>query len=81
VRGLGCMVGLEFVRPGAGDGRTPDPGCVKRVLAEALDRDLIVLSAGSYGQVVRIIPPLVTTADEVDQALGILDASMAAAAA
>ena len=81
VRGLGCMVGLEFVRPGVGDGRTPDPGVVKRVLAEALDRGLIVLSAGSYGQVVRIIPPLVTTADEVDQALTILDAAMVAAGA
>jgi 4-aminobutyrate aminotransferase len=81
VRGLGCMVGLEFVRPGVADGRVPDPGVVKRVLAEALDRRLIVLSAGSYGQVVRIIPPLVTTAAEVDQALGILAASMEAAGA
>ena len=81
VRGLGCMVGLEFVRPGVGDGREPDPGVVKRVLAEALHRGLIVLSAGSYGQVVRIIPPLVTTADEVDQALAMLVESMVAAGA
>jgi 4-aminobutyrate aminotransferase-like enzyme len=48
---------------------------------KALDRGLIVLSAGSYGQVVRIIPPLVTTAAEVDQALGIMAASMEAAGA
>jgi 4-aminobutyrate aminotransferase len=81
VRGLGCMVGLEFVRPGRGDGRVPDPDVVKRVLAAALERDLIVLSAGSYGQVVRIIPPLITTADEVDHALEILVASMDAAGA
>jgi len=81
VRGLGCMVGLEFIRPGVGDGRTPDPDLVKRVLAEALDRGLIVLSAGSYGQVVRIIPPLVTTSDEVVGALAILAESMEAAGA
>ncbi len=81
VRGLGCMVGLEFVRPGQGDGRLPDADVVKRVLAAALDRDLIVLSAGSYAQVVRIIPPLITTADEVDHALEILVASMDAAGA
>jgi adenosylmethionine-8-amino-7-oxononanoate aminotransferase len=59
----------------------PDGDVVKRVLAEALDRDLIVLSAGSYGQVVRIIPPLVTTAEEIELALGILDESLAEAAA
>jgi 4-aminobutyrate aminotransferase len=81
VRGLGCMVGLEFVRPGQGDGRVPDPDVVKRVLAAALERDLIVLSAGSYAQVVRIIPPLVTTPGEVDRALGILVDSLEAAAA
>ena len=81
VRGLGCMVGLEFVKPGVGDGRVPDPGVVKRVLAEALERGLIVLSAGSYGQVVRIIPPLVTTEAEVDQALAILADSLVAAGA
>jgi 4-aminobutyrate aminotransferase len=81
VRGLGCMVGLEFVRPGVGDGRVPDADVVKRILAEALERGLIVLSAGSYGQVVRIIPPLVTTADEADQAIDILVDSMVAAGA
>ena len=44
-------------------------------------RKLIVLTAGTYVNVVRIIPPLVTTADEVDQALRILDESLAAAGA
>jgi 4-aminobutyrate aminotransferase-like enzyme len=79
VRGLGCMVAMEFVRPAEGDGRTPDADLTKRVLAEALDRELIVLSAGSYGNVTRIIPPLVTTPDEVDRALAILDESLTAA--
>ncbi len=81
VRGLGCMVGLEFIRPGESDGRVPNPELAKRVLAEALDRRLIVLSAGTYANVVRIIPPLVTTAEEVDQALSILGESLAAAGA
>jgi 4-aminobutyrate aminotransferase len=81
VRGLGCMVALEFIRPGEGDGRVPDPDLTKRVLAEALARHLIVLSAGTYANVVRIIPPLVTTTEEVDQALSILGESLAAAGA
>ncbi|GIW20969.1 MAG: hypothetical protein KatS3mg065_1265 [Chloroflexota bacterium] len=75
------MVALELVRPGEGDGRVPDPDRTKRIQAEALARRLIVLTAGSYGNVVRIIPPLVTTADEVDLALGILAESLTAAGA
>jgi 4-aminobutyrate aminotransferase len=81
VRGLGLMLALEFVRPGEGDGRVPDPELTKRVQAEALKRRLIVLTAGTYVNVVRIIPPLVTTAEEVDLALSILDESLAAAGA
>jgi 4-aminobutyrate aminotransferase len=81
VRGLGCMVAMEFVRPGVGDGRVPDPELTRRVIAEALDRRLIILSAGSYAQVTRIIPPLVTTPAEVDTALGIIGESLAAAGA
>jgi 4-aminobutyrate aminotransferase len=80
-RGLGLMLALEFVKPGEGDGRVPDPDVTKRVQAEALARKLIVLTAGTYVNVVRIIPPLVTTADEIDLALSTLDESLAAAGA
>ena len=58
---------------------TPDPDAVKRVIAEAAKRKLLLLSAGSYAQVIRIIPPLVTTADEVELGLGILEESLDAA--
>ncbi len=81
VRGLGAMVALEFIDPEADHPRAPDPAMVKRVLAEALDRHLILLSAGSWGQCVRIIPPLVTTPDEVDLAIGIIGDSLVAAGA
>ena len=81
IRGLGLMLALEFVKPGEGDGRVPDPDLAKRVQAEALARKLIVLTAGTYVNVVRIVPPLVTTADEVELALRILDESLTAAGA
>jgi 4-aminobutyrate aminotransferase len=81
VRGLGCMVALEFVRQDAEDPRAPDPERARRVLAAALERRLLLLSAGSWGQVVRIIPPLVTTAEEVDQAVAIIADSVADALA
>ena len=79
VRGIGLMLALEFVKPDEGDGRVPDPDTVKRVIAEAAERHLLLLSAGAYAQVIRIIPPLVTTAAEVDQALEIISASLDAA--
>ena len=79
VRGLGLMLAFEFVKPGEGDGRTPDPDAVKRVIAEANKRKLLLLSAGPYAQVIRIIPPLVTTEEEVFLALQILEESLDAA--
>jgi 4-aminobutyrate aminotransferase len=81
VRGLGCMLALEFVKPGEGDGRVPNPELTKRVQAEALERKLIVLTAGTYANVVRIIPPLVTTADEVELAVETLGEALDAAGA
>jgi len=80
-RGLGLMLALELVKPGVGDGRVPDPDLTKRIQAEALARKLIVLTAGTYVNVIRIIPPLVTTEDEVSMALSILEESLAAAGA
>ena len=64
------MVAVEFVKPGEGDGRVPDPALTKRVQQECFARNLLLLTAGTYVNVIRIIPPLVTTAEEVDQALG-----------
>ena len=81
VRGLGLMVALELVVPGEGDGRVPNPSAVKEVLAAALQRGLMLISAGSYANVVRIIPPLVTTTQEIDLALGVLHEALSEAAA
>ena len=81
VRGLGLMLAMEFVKPGEGDGRVPDAALTKRVQAECLDRKLMTLTAGSYVNVVRIIPPLVTTAQEVDLALRVIGEALDAAGA
>jgi 4-aminobutyrate aminotransferase len=81
VRGLGLMVALELVQPGEGDGRTPDPALAKRVQAACFDRGLLVLTAGTYVNVIRIIPPLVTTAEEIDHALAVIAEALDAAGA
>jgi len=79
VRGRGLMVGVEFILGAGADPRRPDPTTAGRVLSQTLQRGLIVLSAGSWGQVVRFVPPLVTTAAEVDQAIDIFHAALEAA--
>jgi 4-aminobutyrate aminotransferase len=79
VRGLGLMVAIEFVKPGEGDGRVPDSAITKRVQAACFDRNLLLLTAGTSVNVIRIIPPLVTTAEEVDRALAIIGEALDAA--
>jgi len=69
VRGRGLMLAIEFADPGS---LAPRPDLAKRLLAEAMARNLLLLTCGIHGQAVRIIPPLVTTDDEVDLALGII---------
>jgi 4-aminobutyrate aminotransferase len=81
VRGLGLMVAIEFVKPGEGDGRVPNADVTRRVQQECFDRRLLILTAGTFVNVVRIIPPLVTTAEEVDLALGIIAEALDAAGA
>ncbi len=69
VRGRGLMVGIEFADP---DTLAPRPDLAKAVINEALMHRLLLLPCGTWGQVVRIIPPLVTTEAEIDQSLSIL---------
>ncbi|MFD5813923.1 4-aminobutyrate--2-oxoglutarate transaminase [Streptomyces sp. NPDC127038] len=56
VRGRGAMIAIELVEP-AGD-RLPDPGLAARVARRCHENGLLVLTAGSYGNVLRFLPPL-----------------------
>lgn len=67
VRGLGLMVGSEFT---ASDG-TPDGARAAAAQRLAADRGLLLLTCGAHMNVVRMIPPLVVTADQIDDALRI----------
>ena len=75
VRGRGLMLALEFADP---DTLATRPDLVKALLHAAFDRKLLLLSCGTRGQVVRVIPPLVTTDDEVGQAIGAIAESLEA---
>ncbi|HEX6385752.1 MAG TPA: aminotransferase class III-fold pyridoxal phosphate-dependent enzyme [Anaerolineae bacterium] len=73
VRGLGLMVGVEMSQPG---GRAPDPEAVKRIQKACLDRKLLLLNCGTYGNVIRWIPPLVVTEQQVNEGLAVFEESI-----
>lgn len=78
VRGLGAMIGVEFVDPQTG---APDAAFAKRVQAYALDSGLLLLTCGIHFNVIRFLMPLTIPALVFDEALGILDRSIRKAAA
>jgi 4-aminobutyrate aminotransferase len=67
VRGLGLMIGNEFRDA---DGR-PDPVTAAAAQQEAASRGLLLLTCGAWGQVVRFIPALVVSSDQVDEAAAV----------
>jgi 4-aminobutyrate aminotransferase len=67
VRGLGLMVGSEFT---TSDGR-PDTAGAARAQRAAADRGLLLLTCGAWSNVVRMIPPLVVNAEQINEALAI----------
>jgi 4-aminobutyrate aminotransferase len=78
VRGRGLMIGIELAQ---GPELTPRPDLAKAILHEAFERKLLLLGCGTYGQVVRVIPPLVTTDEEVETAIGVISESLEAVGA
>jgi 4-aminobutyrate aminotransferase len=74
VRGLGLMLGNEFR---SADG-SPDGETALAVQQEAARRGLLLLTCGAWGQVVRFIPALVVSEEQVDEAAGLWEQSVAA---
>ena len=67
VRGLGAMLALEL------EAKSGDEA--KRVTVAARERGLVLLSCGLYGNVIRLLPPLTATDEELERGLDILDAA------
>jgi 4-aminobutyrate aminotransferase / (S)-3-amino-2-methylpropionate transaminase / 5-aminovalerate transaminase len=77
VRGLGAMVGMELVTDR--ESRTPDKALTARVLTAALERGLVLLSAGTFGNTIRVLAPLTAEDAVIDEGLGVLGAALEAA--
>jgi 4-aminobutyrate aminotransferase len=74
VRGMGMMLGVEFVKDRTT--RTPDPDLRDRIEVASFERGLILLGAGA--NTIRWSPPLILTRENVDVALEIFDEAIAA---
>ncbi|MEU5829248.1 4-aminobutyrate--2-oxoglutarate transaminase [Micromonospora tulbaghiae] len=72
VRGRGAMLAVEIVRPGT---LTPDPAATAAVSAACHAAGLLTLTCGTYGNVLRFLPPLVISDDELSRGLDILAAA------
>jgi 4-aminobutyrate aminotransferase len=76
VRGPGMMIGVELVRDRAT--REPDGDLANALIAACADAGLLVLTCGTHHNVVRWIPPIDVTADEIADALGIFGQALGA---
>jgi 4-aminobutyrate aminotransferase/(S)-3-amino-2-methylpropionate transaminase len=74
-RGLGAMRALELVQDRAT--RAPDKERTQRVLQKACENGLIVLSAGTHGNVIRTLMPLVITDAQLQEGLEVLERALA----
>lgn len=72
VRGLGLMVGVEFIKE---DG-SPNPEATSSIVKECLANGLLLISCGSNDQVVRFIPPLIIKKPQIDEALKIFEGAL-----
>jgi 4-aminobutyrate aminotransferase/(S)-3-amino-2-methylpropionate transaminase len=76
VRGLGAMQALELVRSRAT--REPADTETKEVSQFCYEHGLITITAGSYGNVIRLLMPIVITDGQMDEALDVLESALAA---
>ena len=77
VRGLGAMVGMELVTDR--ESRTPDKALTARILTGALERGLVLLSAGTFGNIIRVLAPLTADDAVIDEGLDVMGAALEAA--
>ncbi len=70
VRGPGAMVAIEFV---TSEDKQPDAESVAKIVAKARDAGLVLLSTGTLGNVIRLLPPINLSDAELDEGLSIIE--------
>jgi 4-aminobutyrate aminotransferase/(S)-3-amino-2-methylpropionate transaminase len=75
LRGRGAMQAIELVVPGS---KEPNPAAMASVIKYCQQQGVLILTAGTYGNVIRFLPPLVISDELLKDALGVLDQAFAA---
>jgi 4-aminobutyrate aminotransferase/(S)-3-amino-2-methylpropionate transaminase len=76
VRGRGAMIAVELVRPGTDE---PDAALAAAVAKRCHAEGVVILTAGTFGNVLRFLPPLVIGQDLLAEALDVIEAAFTAA--
>jgi 4-aminobutyrate aminotransferase/(S)-3-amino-2-methylpropionate transaminase len=76
VRGLGGMQAIELVQ--SQETKVPATDVTKKITQYCYERGLIMITAGTYSNVIRVLVPLVITNEQMDEALGVLESAIAA---
>jgi len=74
VRGIGAMLAIEFVNQKTGK---PAPDVAKAVQSHALNSGVLILTAGTFGNVLRFLPPVVITDEQLLEAVAVIDEALA----
>ena len=74
VRGMGLVMGVEFVKNRKT--KEPAPELIKPLIVACANNGLLVGSVGMYGNVIRVAPPLVVTREEVDESVALFEKSV-----
>lgn len=76
VRGRGALIAIELIDPATGE---PDAALTNRIAAESHKQGVIVLTCGTYGNVIRFLPPLSITDELLIEGIGVIAEALAAA--
>ncbi len=69
VRGRGAMVAIELIEPGT---KTPNAVAAKAIITYCQQHGVVALPCGTYGNVIRLLPPLIISDEQLADGLGVL---------
>jgi 4-aminobutyrate aminotransferase/(S)-3-amino-2-methylpropionate transaminase len=76
VRGRGAMIAIELVEPGT---KNPNAAAAKAIVSYCNERGVIALSCGTFGNVIRLLPPLVISDEQLADGFDVLAGAVRAA--
>ncbi|WP_158863989.1 4-aminobutyrate--2-oxoglutarate transaminase [Leifsonia sp. AG29] len=78
VRGIGAMIAIELVQPGTGETtKVPNPEAVAAIIAHAAQNGVLLLNAGTWGNVLRFLPSLAVSDELIADAVSVIDDALA----